>query len=160
MTKKRPPKPDHFSSLLEARKKAMDYLARREYAGDELCQKLANAGFDAQVAQDAVKRLTSEGLQNDRRFVAAFVHARINQGKGPARIRADLRQRGISDVLLSEALNDSEQDWFALAREVRARKFGADLPRDFKEKARQMRFLQSRGFESDHIQAAADDREH
>ena len=40
------------------------------------------------------------------------------------------------------------------ARQTRERKFGAELPRDFKEKARQMRFLQYRGFEQDQITAA------
>ena len=41
-----------------------------------------------------------------------------------------------------------------MAREIRAGKFGNEAPTDFKEKARQMRFLQYRGFESDHIQSA------
>jgi len=41
-----------------------------------------------------------------------------------------------------------------LATEVRLKKFGTAEPRDFKEKARQMRFLQYRGFEQEHIQAA------
>ena len=45
-------------------------------------------------------------------------------------------------------------DWFELAGEQRRKKFGAEAPADFKEKARQMRFLQYRGFEQDHIQAA------
>ena len=43
---------------------------------------------------------------------------------------------------------------FALAVEIRTKKFGAELPAAFKEKARQMRFLQYRGFEQEHIQSA------
>jgi regulatory protein len=150
---------DRFADPIEARKKAMDYLARREHGRVELLNKLAKFGFDTHVAEDAVAQLVDDGLQSDQRFVEAFVRARINQGKGPARIRADLRERGLSDGLIEDGLSEAEQNWFELAHEVHAKKFGAGPARDFKEKARQMRFLQSRGFDQEHIQAAvsADD---
>jgi len=145
---------DRFSDPIEARKKAMDYLARREHGRSELYDKLTRFGFDAEVADDAVAQLVEDGLQSDTRFVEAFVRSRINQGKGPARIRADLRQKGVNDGVTEEGIQEAGQDWSALAIEVRLRKFGAERPADFKEKARQMRFLQSRGFEQDQIQAA------
>ena len=150
---------DRFSDPIEARKKAMDYLARREHGRVELQGKLTKFGFDDNVAADAIAQLVDDGLQSDQRFVAAFVQSRINQGKGPALIRADLRQRGINGSLVDAVLLDVEQDGYKLAREVRLKKFGRGRPPDFKDKARQMRFLQSRGFEPDHIQAAvsADD---
>ena len=139
---------------IEARKKAMDLLARREHARGELERKLAAAGFDADIAADVLQRLAEEGLQSDRRFVEAFVQSRINQGKGPVRIRLDLGQRGIDAAAIEIALEDACPDWHQLAREIREKKFGRALPADFKEKARQMRFLQYRGFEQDHIQSA------
>lgn len=145
---------DRFSSPLEARKKAMDFLARREYGQTELVRKLADKGYDRDVAADAVAVLTGEGLQSDERFSESFVQSRINQGKGPVRIRLDLGQKGISDSVIEMALENADQDWRELAREQRMKKFGEDLPPDFKEKARQMRFLQYRGFEQDHIQSA------
>jgi len=145
---------DKFQDPIEARKKAMDYLARREHGRSELYDKLTRFGFDAEVADDAVAQLVEDGLQSDTRFVEAFVRSRINQGKGPARIRADLRQKGVNDGVTEEGIQEAGQDWSALAIEVRLRKFGAERPADFKEKARQMRFLQSRGFEQDQIQAA------
>ena len=142
------------SDTTKARKKAMDYLARREHACRELARKLETAGFNAHVAADAIQQLTAEGLQSDRRFVESFVQSRISQGKGPVRIYADLGERGIAAGLVDEVLGDTGQDWQELAREIRLKKFGAERPVDFKEKARQMRFLQYRGFESDQIQAA------
>ncbi len=132
----------------------MDYLARREHGRAELTAKLEKAGFDPDISKNAVAQLVDDGLQSDERFVEAFVRSRINQGKGPVRIRAELREHRIADGLIDDGLSRAEQDWCELAREVRLKKFGAGSPADFKSKARQMRFLQSRGFESDHIQSA------
>ncbi|MDH3434409.1 MAG: recombination regulator RecX, partial [Gammaproteobacteria bacterium] len=125
----------------------------------ELLGKLTKFGFDADAAEAAVSGLVDDGLQSEQRFVEAFVRSRINQGKGPAKIRADLRARCVSDSIVAAALQEAAQDWFELARQVHAKKFGAGRARDFKEKARRVRFLQSRGFDQEHIQAAvsADD---
>jgi regulatory protein len=145
---------DRFSCPLEARKKAMDFLARREYGQAELIKKLADKGYIRRIVEQAVTTLTEDGLQSDDRFAEAFVQSRINQGKGPVRIRLDLSQRGISDAVTEMAIEQCAADWHGLAQKVRVRKFGADEPADFKAKARQMRFLQYRGFEQDHIQSA------
>ncbi len=149
-----PEEVDRFSDPKEARKKAMDYLARREYGQRELEQKLIAAGFESVTVAATVDKLTGEGLQDDRRFIENFVHSRINQGKGPIRVRQELGERGLNTGMIEAVLEDVAEDWCALARLVRDKKFGPGLPRDFKEKARQMRFLQYRGFDADHIQAA------
>ena len=145
---------DRFSCPMEARKKAMDFLARREYGQTELIKKLADKGYDRSVAEQAVNKLTEDGLQSDQRFAEAFVQSRINQGKGPVRIRLDLGQRGVGDAVIEFAIEDASANWFEVARDVRLRKFGTGKPSDFKAKAKQMRFLQYRGFEQDHVQAA------
>ena len=132
----------------------MDFLARREYGQTELIRKLADKGFERDIASQAVIRLTEEGLQSDQRFAESFVQSRINQGKGPVRIRLDLGQRGVSESSIELAIEEADPDWRALAREQRDKKFGVSAPSDFKEKARQMRFLQYRGFEQDQIQSA------
>ena len=145
---------DRSLDPLAARRKAMDLLARREHFRDELHQKLRKSGFDENVALDAIEKLAKEGLQSDRRFVEAFVQSRIRQGKGPMRIRADLSQRGVRDPVIHEALSEADADWSALAIHVRRKKFGDGEPADLKDKARQMRFLQYRGFESEQVRAA------
>ena len=132
----------------------MDFLARREYGQTELIRKLADKGFDRDVATQAVAQLSEEGLQSDQRFAESFIQSRVNQGKGPVRIRLDLGQRGVNESTIEIALEEADPDWRALAREQRHKKFGTSVPSDFKEKARQMRFLQYRGFEQDHIQSA------
>ena len=149
-----PEEVERFSDPKEARKKAMDYLARREYGQRELEQKLLAAGFASDIVTAAVGKLTGEGLQDDRRFIENFVQSRISQGKGPIRMRQELGERGLNAGMIEEVFEDLAEDWCALARMVRDKKFGAGLPREFKEKARQMRFLQYCGFDSGQIQAA------
>jgi regulatory protein len=149
-----PEEVDRFSDPIEARKKAMDYLARREYGRLELQAKLQNAGFDTEAARVAVHRLVAENLQCDRRFIESFVQSRINKGKGPVRIRLELEERRLEVGLIDEILSASNADWLSMARQIREKKFGPEPPANFTEKARQMRFLKYRGFESGHIQAA------
>lgn len=145
---------DRFSDPVAARKKAMGYLARREYGQRELEQKLSAAGFESMIIAATVEKLAGEGLQDDRRFIENFTQSRISQGKGPVRIRLELGERRVGAGLIDEVLDEVAEDWCDLARRVRRKKFGPEVPQEFRKKARQMRFLQYRGFESSHIQAA------
>lgn len=147
---------DPADDPVKARRKAMDYLARREYGRRELEHKLANAGFRTAVAEAAVAGLAEEGLQDDKRFVESFMRSRIGRGKGPLKIRADLRQHGIDEAVIDAALEEVDEDWVALARAVRARKFGPEAPPSFSERARQARFLERRGFHPEQIRAATE----
>ena len=132
----------------------MDALARREHGFDELVDKLCDRGFEPEVVVAELSRLREEGLQSDRRFAEAFVSSRFRQGKGPQRIRAELRAKRVSDGLVDEALRESEFDWGALARDVRVRKYGEAVPETFELKAKQMRFLTYRGFSQEQISVA------
>lgn len=137
-----------------ARIKAMDFLARREYGQSELIGRVIGSGFLAEVAEEVVLALTADGLQDDRRFADSFITARVGRGSGPLRIRQALTERGIRDALLDDAMASVDIDWFAQAKNVRRKKYGDARPLDFKEKARQMRFLQYRGFDMDQISFA------
>jgi regulatory protein len=137
-----------------ARRKAMDFLARREYGREELIGRLKAGGFDPDVAAAEVARLAAEGLQDDIRFAANFASSKLGRGTGPLRIRQALIEKGLSESAADDALDGLDADWEQQAREVRLKKFGESIPTDFKEKARQMRFLQYRGFDHDQIRAA------
>jgi regulatory protein len=100
--------------------------------------------------------LEAEGLLEEARFIESFVRARIDKGQGPTRIRADLIQRGIDEAHIQVGLREACQDWDVLAAKVRRKRFGMNMPSDFTERARQMRFLQYRGFERGQIEAALD----
>ncbi|MEL6301199.1 MAG: regulatory protein RecX [Pseudomonadota bacterium] len=138
----------------QCRKRAMDALARREHGFDELVDKLCDRGFEPEIVVAELSRLREEGLQSDKRFAEAFVSSRFRQGKGPQRIRAELRAKRLSDALVDEALRDGGFDWGALARDVRVRKYGEAVPETFELKAKQMRFLTYRGFSQEQISVA------
>ena len=151
-------KTEKSTDHLEARKKAMDYLSRREYGFYELVEKVVLYGFLEETALFAVEKLASEGLQDDKRYVESFIQSRINQGKGPLRIQQELQHRKVSDNLINDAINETTENWFKLAEKVRLKKFGSKIPLDFQKKAKEMKFLKYRGFEGDHIQYAMKNR--
>lgn len=146
--------PDEAAERKAMRKKAMDFLARREYGAAELTGRLKAAGFDAALAEEVVSELQADGLQDDSRFVTGFLNAKAGRGTGPLRIRQALREKGIADAVIDAALAADETDWCEQARRVRTKKFGESPPVEYKERARQMRFLQYRGFDYEHIDAA------
>jgi len=135
----------------------MDCLARREHGVLELSGKLITRGFDAEPVEAVVSDLIADGLLSDSRFAEAFVHSRFQKGSGPQKIHAELRQRGIDDDLISASLESVSEHWLQRVREVREKKYGPEQPQDFRERNRQMRFLQQRGFTSEQIYAVFKD---
>jgi regulatory protein len=136
-----------------ARLAALALLARRDYANGELHARLRQRGFVAAAAAEAVGMLTAEGAVNDARYAENYVTYHAGRGQGPTRIGAELRARGVAPELIEAALANGP-DWRAVARAARERRFGRQLPGSWRERARQGRFLQYRGFSSDHIRAA------
>ncbi len=130
----------------------MDLLARREHSHLELRTKLSAREFSAEEVEAAVTGLSNEGLLSDQRFTESFVAARLRKGQGPLKIRAELGRRGIEGSVIDESL--SGVDWDGYAREARARKFGAAPPAEYREAARQARFLEGRGFTAEQIALA------
>jgi regulatory protein len=136
-----------------ARAAAITQLARRDFASGELRLKLESQGYDKAVVAAVIADLTQERALDDARYAEHYVAYNAERGHGPLRIAADLRSQGVPDALIDSALGTGP-DWRKLAHEVRVRKFGADRPEEWAEKTRQARFLQYRGFSSDHIRAA------
>jgi regulatory protein len=129
-------------------------LARREHSTEELRRKLLGKGYPSETIEPVIQKLAGKRLVSDDRFTSSFVHHHARRGQGPVRIRAELRQQGIADPQIEEALRSAEIDWVQLAREVRRRKFGASAPRSLGERAKQARFLQYRGFDAEQLRAA------
>jgi regulatory protein len=139
------------------RTRALQYLARREYSRSELAAKLrpyAQIEDDFEQLQPIdldglLDDLIERGWLSDERAATQLLHARRPRF-GTQRITHEMRQKGLSDELIEQALPALKDSELESARGVWQRKFGA-LPTDAKEKAKQMRFLQSRGFSLDVI---------
>jgi regulatory protein len=128
------------------RGRALALLTRREHSRSELETKLGDWGAEPELIAAVLDELAARRLLDDTRFAEVFVRSRRTRGYGPVSIRQDLRQRGIGPELITAVLTDGEVDWKADAAAVRARRFGPAIPTDRKEQARQLRFLQYRGF--------------
>lgn len=147
----RNPKPRTSEPAADAaglRRHAVALLARREHARAELRVKLTRRFGAAADVEPVLDWCEEHDFLNDRRFAGLFVRSRIERGQGPLRIRAELQQRGVAGPMIQAALDEAGCDWSALAREVRSRRFSLP-PLDTREKARQLRFLQSRGFDAE-----------
>jgi regulatory protein len=136
-----------------ARMAAVSLLARRDFARRELREKLTTQGFDEDTVIGLIEAFTREGTLDDGRYAQNYVAYHVGRGQGPMRIAAELRRRGLAGELIDAALA-SGPDWSALARKVCRAKFGPQPPATWTQRARQARFLQYRGFSSDHIRAA------
>ena len=127
---------------------ALDLLARREHLRRELEIKLARrfSNAEAGVIAKILQQLTAENLQSDQRFCESYIRARSGRGYGPERIRGELRRKGAEADIIELEMASCGTDWMMLARHTRVRKFGEAIPTEFKEKSKQQRFLQYRGF--------------
>lgn len=135
-------------SLKSLRSKALAMLTRREHSQLELQQKLAELGADDSQIKSILDEFIAQSWQSDTRFTDVFIRSYARKGQGALNIKQELKQRGITDKELIEPFL-AEHDWFELAQQTRLKKFGEDLPIERKEQARQLRFLQYRGFSSE-----------
>ena len=131
------------------RARALQALARRELSRAELTAKLLPHVAETDDLAALLDDLEKRGWLSDARAVEQIVRIRSARF-GTQRIAHELRQKGISDELINASIPQMKEGELEAARNVWQRKF-ASPPQDQKEKAKQVRFLQSRGFSMDVI---------
>ncbi|WP_215845777.1 regulatory protein RecX [Candidatus Pantoea bituminis] len=152
-----------FPRLLD---RAMRVLGMRDHSREELKRKLQQSvQRTAYMQQKAPETITEEQMEkvldwcqengwlNDERFTERFIQSRSRKGYGPQRIRMELTQKGIDRDAIDIAMEETNIDWAECAAQLAERKFGLPLPKEWKEKAKVQRFLQSKGFLSEDIQS-------
>lgn len=135
------------------RKTALNLLARREHSAKELTRKLSTKDFEPTDIETVVNALQEENLLSNDRFVESFIHNRRINGVGPLRIHAELTERGIPEDLIEQQLNITDNAWLTEAQRAWKKRFKNTIPKDFKARAQQMRFLQYRGFTREQIES-------
>ncbi len=134
------------------RKKAMDYLSRREHSRYELYKKISTHNFDKDLINQELDLLIRDGLLSDERFVEAFIHSRKKNGKGPLKISAELQQRGADESLINKYIEEIENsEWLASAKQVVEKKLGNNQQLDYDNQLKMMKFLNNRGFTIDQV---------
>ena len=127
----------------------MRFLAQREHSRAELTQKLAAHAESHEQIEALLDDLVRQGFLSDARYAEAVARTR-GARFGSQRVANELRQKGVADSLANETTKELREGDLATARVIWQKKFGS-FPKDAKEKARQVRFLQSRGFSLDTI---------
>ena len=146
---------------------AFYYLSRREYGKAELKQKLLDKEQNPEKVDALLEEFAEKGYQSDYRTTLMLIRENIRKGRGRGRIKQEFYRKKITmpgniDELIDMANADSEEfrefiddsadnlvdgvDWLKLAVAARTKKYGHDIPTEQKDKARQLRFLQYRGF--------------
>ena len=131
------------------RQRALNYLARREHTRIELTRKLAPHTEDEAEIAALLDDFQQRGWLSERRFVEQVVHARGSK-YGSRHIAHELREKGVSEEAIAAALPQLKESELETARAVWLKKFGQP-PEDAKARAKQMRFMASRGFGMDVI---------
>ena len=131
-----------FEPSLKGR--ALRLLSQREHSRQELERKLAEHETEPGQLARALDELQAKGFISEARVIESVVHRRASK-LGSARVRQELAAKGLSGEAVDEALAQLRATELERAREVWMRKFGEPAT-DPKEKARQIRFLVSRGF--------------
>jgi regulatory protein len=129
--------------------RAMRLLARREHSRDELRRKLARIATESDDVEGVIETLAQKGWLSDARYAEQAVRAKARRF-GPLKVAHALRAKGVADETISAAFTAAGADGAADIERVWKVRFRA-LPENDRERGRQVRFLQGRGFALDDI---------
>ena len=129
--------------------RALRLLSGREYSRAELERKLASFEEEPGALAKALDELQAKDFINERRVLESVVHRRAAK-LGSARIRQELQAKGLEPEAVAQAVQELRSTEVERAREIWRKKFGTPAL-DATQRAKQMRFLTSRGFGGDTI---------
>lgn len=130
---------------------AVRLLSIREHSRNELALKLRTKGYTKQKIEPVLDELESKNLQSDLRFTQNLIRVRQSKGYGPLYVKSYLQEKGVDTQTIESMLDFNDIAWQKALRSSAVKKFGETKPPDFRQKARQVRFLTNRGFTSQQI---------
>lgn len=140
----------------DTRQAILNLLAKRDHSQQEIIQKLTAKGYPLEELQEIITDLIKTNLINDHRLTENYIQSRRNKGYGPKRIDLELQQRGIANEVIAAYLQINDNAWLVEAYKVWQKHF-KNKAQDYKNKAKQMRFLMYRGFTTAHIARILED---
>ena len=138
--------------------RALRLLSQREHSRHELERKLKAFEETPGELTQALDFLEAKGFINEQRVVESVVNRRSTK-LGASRVRQELQAKGLPAEAIAQAVQNLRSTELERARDVWRKKFGAQ-PLDAAERAKQIRFLVSRGFAPEVVRrvvAGADD---
>ena len=134
---------------LQLKKRALYYLGKRDYSRVELGRKILTYSEFLEISKAdfelVLDELEEKDWLSDDRFSEQFVLSRKRKF-GARKIAHELKLRGVNELIISRVLRDIKDDEFLLAKKIWEKKFN-QIPITIDEKAKQIRFMQSRGIE-------------
>lgn len=134
---------------LTLRERAIAHLARREHTRDELGRKLSRHAESPDELQAVLDDLVRRKLISDERYAVTRSES-LARKFGGARVVRELRNKGVAADAVARISAELKSSELERAREVWRKRFGAPA-QGAAERAKQSRFLQSRGFSFDVI---------
>lgn len=131
------------------RARAMRFLARREHSREELRRKLSPRVQEGEDLEAVLDELAAKGWLSDARFAEHAARAKARR-YGPAKLAHYLKSRGVDAEAIAAGIRAAGEDGAAQLETIWKSRF-RDPPADEREKARQVRFLQGRGFALDEV---------
>jgi len=126
------------------RARALRFLARREHSRIELRRKLVSIAPEGEDIDALLDDLVKRGWLSDARYAEQSIRAKARRF-GPIKVRHELRAKGVGDEVIAAAFRSAGEDGAAHIETVWRSRFHA-APAGERERARQIRFLQGRGF--------------
>ncbi|ENM5785820.1 recombination regulator RecX [Vibrio metoecus] len=140
--------------LTACRQSALQLLSRRDHSEYELHQKLTLKGHVHEVVDEVVEYCLELGYLSDVRYTASQARQMVHKGYGEQRLRQQLKEKRVAEAVIEQVLAEQTIDWFELAKEVAHKKFKAGISFERSQYAKQVRYLQYRGFNFDQIRYA------
>ena len=139
--------------------RAMHILERTDKTEAQLRRKLEESEYPKEAVESAIAYVTSYGYLDDRRYAEHYIEWK-KQGKGKARLKMELVQKGISREIIEEVLESTDfGETREMIRQIILKKRKTNIPMNEKEKQRLYGFLMRKGFSSSDILAVMREEE-
>lgn len=139
-------------NLKMAKQKGIRLLAVKDRSEQEVRDKLLQAGFDSDVAEEAVLQLKSMGYINDSLYARKYISDRMKlKPMSKKALAFELEKKGMDRTLIEEVLNEFELDESVIAYRMAKKKFGKYNVSDPMVQKKIYSFLSFRGFSQDII---------
>lgn len=124
-------------------------LSKRSYGRNELGKKLSVYAQNIEDVEKLLDEMEEYKYIDDNQYASSLLKSEVSKGRGKAKIAQVFKNKGVDIAKIDEEL--SGINWFKQALEIKIKKFGAKVETDQKLKAKQIRYLQYRGFGFDVI---------